>query len=389
MLARLQERGFALAGAIFAMVVIAALIAGAFFAARQELGVGRSSQTYQRAFDAAEAGLNQTVAAWQSGTLNVLAVGATAPPMVHTLGGNTGYDTSLVTRLNREMFLIRSTGYDGSGSSRRVIGAIARLQRIAMNVQAGLTTRGNLRIGGSSFIDGVDSTPTGWTGCAPATDTLPGILAQDSSGITTSGCGNLNCVRGDPKVLEDTTVNDSTFFKFGDLDWTELVAMATKVYGTIGGPLGGTYGPYNNIEPVGTATTCNQGAQSNWGEPGVPPVGAVLVAGCRFYFPIIYVNGSLKLTGGRGQGILLVEGNMEVQGGFEFFGPVIVRGTVTTQGTGGHFNGGLLAANVNLDQSAVLGDAVIKYSSCAIERALTFNAPGRLLNQRSWFEIAQ
>jgi hypothetical protein len=68
---------------------------------------------------------------------------------------------------------------------------------------------------------------------------------------------------------------------------------------------------------------------------------------------------------------------------------VIVRGNLTTQGTGGHFNGGVMAANVDLDMSSVLGDAVITYSSCAITRALQYNAPGRLLAQRSWAELLQ
>ncbi|MDP3775143.1 MAG: hypothetical protein Q8Q85_12850 [Gemmatimonadales bacterium] len=111
------------------------------------------------------------------------------------------------------------------------------------------------------------------------------------------------------------------------------------------------------------------------------------MAGCRNYFPIIYVNGDLKLTGGYGQGILLVSGDLDVQGGFEFYGPVIIRGSLKTSGTGGHFNGGLMAANVDLETSSVLGDAVVTYSSCAIARALQFNAPGRLLAQRSWAEL--
>src|SRR5207245_6912787 len=37
--------------------------------------------------------------------------------------------------------------------------------------------------------------------------------------------------------------------------------------------------------------------------------------------------------------------DISVQGGFEWFGPVIALGHVTTQGTGGHFNGGVMAAD--------------------------------------------
>jgi len=374
-MSRSSQRGFALAGAVFGLVIIATLVAGAFFVARQEMSVGRNNRTFASAFEAAEAGLNRTVAAWNTSMYNGLAVGASALDS-NTLANN-AFWRSDVRRLNSELFLIRVTGMDPSRISQRQVAALTRLQFIAMDINAGLTTRGQLKLGGSSFIDGVDDEPGGW-GCPTSNDTLAGILTRDSSQISTSGCGSFNCVRGSPKIQPDPTINDSTFFKFGDLDWNELVGMATLRFNT-------SVGPLNGIAPVGTSTTCNTANTSNWGEPLRPAA----VAGCVNYFPIIYVNGNLKLTGGRGQGILLVENDLDVQGGFEFFGPVIVRGNLTTQGTGGHFNGGVLAANADLQLSTVLGDAVITYSSCVISRALNANSPGRLLSQRSWAELIQ
>jgi len=89
----------------------------------------------------------------------------------------------------------------------------------------------------------------------------------------------------------------------------------------------------------------------------------------------------------RGQGILIVNGKLDVQGGFEFYGPVIVRGALDTQGTGGHFNGGVIAANVDLDQSSVLGDAMVTYSSCAVARAVNGAASGAKLKERSWVNL--
>ena len=377
MTASRNERGFALVGSIFALVIIASLIAGAFFASRQELSIGRNSQTYQRAFSAAEAGLNNTLANWAGvGSFNGLAVGD-SQTVTATLTGNGGSYTTVVRRLNDELFFVRSTGLDPSNSARRTLAAMTKLLKVAMNFRAALTTRSTLKLGGSAFVDGRDTDPSNWGCPAIPLDTLPAVVTSDSSQITTSGCNNFNCLTGDPKIEEDTTINDSTFFKYGDTDWNELTAMATKVYA------GGA--TLNGMLPVGTATTCTI-TQNNWGEPRR---GVGTIAGCYNYMPIIYVNGDLKLTGGFGQGILLVEGNLDVQGGFEFYGPVIVRGSLSTQGTGGHFNGGLMAANVNLDLNNVLGDAVITFSSCAIERALNYNANGRLLRERSWAEITR
>ena len=155
--------------------------------------------------------------------------------------------------------------------------------------------------------------------------------------------------------------------------------MATIVYN-------GSTGPLNNLAPVGDAATCNTASPSNWGEPYR---GIGTIAGCYDYFPIIHVIGDLSLTGGYGQGILLVDGDLSVQGGFEWFGPVIVLGHVTTSGTGGHFNGGVMAADVNLEQNTVLGNAVVTYSSCTIIRALTASANARLLKERRWMDLTQ
>ena len=57
-----------------------------------------------------------------------------------------------------------------------------------------------------------------------------------------------------------------------------------------------------------------------------------------------------------------MEGDLSVQGGAEFYGPVIVKGSLKTAGTGGHFNGGVLAANVDLEQSSFLGNGVVNFS---------------------------
>jgi hypothetical protein len=370
---RSEERGFALAVSIFALVVIAALITGIFFAARQEMKMGLNSLAAQRAFSAADAGISNAIANWHMGW-NTLATNAEST-WNGTLPGGTGSWSGRVLRLNPQLFFVQVTGTDRDNLATRTLGALSRLLVFDMQLRGALTTQNELKIGGSTFIDGADTNPLGWS-CDPATDTLPGIATGDSAAIQTSGCGGYSCVQGDPKILNDTTITDSTFLKFGDVNWNDLVAMATKVYP-------GSYGPASDFAPVGTATTCNTSVMDNWGDPKVPAT----VAGCSNYFPIIYVNGNLQATGGYGQGILLVNGNLSVQGGWEFYGPVIVKGSVATQGTGGHFNGGLMAANVSLDQDVIVGNAIVTYSSCAIFKALNSNTPGRWLRQRSWVDL--
>ncbi len=369
-----QERGFALAVSIFALVIIAALITGVFFAARQEMKIGENSLTAQRAFNAADAGINDAIANWKTSVWNGLPTGGTAT-FSGSLPAGTGSWNGTVRRLNPQLFFVQVTGTDKNSMSTRTLGALSRLLIMQMQMKGAITTQGQLKIGGSSLINGVDTNPSGW-GCAAVNDTMPGIATHDSTQITTSGCNNYNCVQGKPRISSDPTITDSTFNKFGDLSWNDLVGMATKIYPS-------SYGPASDFMPVGSATTCNKTVLDNWGDPMVP----ASVAGCSNYFPIIYVNGDFKATGGYGQGILIVNGNLDVQGGWQFFGPVIVKGTITTQGTGGHFNGGVLAANINLEQDVILGSAVVTYSSCALFRAMQANSPGRWLRQRSWVDL--
>ena len=56
-----DERGIALAVAVFALVVIGALVAGTFFAGRLEQQTGRNTIYAAQAAEVAEAGLNEAV----------------------------------------------------------------------------------------------------------------------------------------------------------------------------------------------------------------------------------------------------------------------------------------------------------------------------------------
>jgi hypothetical protein len=202
---------------------------------------------------------------------------------------------------------------------------------------------------------------------------VPGIATTDSSDITRSGCQNYNCVAGTPKVIETPAAGDtSTYFNFGSLDWRQLTAMANKI----------VTGNVQGIGPTTSNGACNTADYRNFGEPNKANGGP-----CLDYYPIIYSSGNLTLNTGRGQGILLVEGDLQVQGGFEFYGPVIVRGTLKTAGTGGHFNGGVMAANVDLDQNVVIGNALISFSRCAILKALNASAQLATATERSWYEM--
>ena len=72
-----SERGMALAVAIFALVVVASLVAMAFYSGRLEQRAGRNTMYAAQASDAAEAGAAVILGNWDQYALNNLAVGAT------------------------------------------------------------------------------------------------------------------------------------------------------------------------------------------------------------------------------------------------------------------------------------------------------------------------
>lgn len=374
-----RRNGIAIVAALGGIVVIGALIAGVFFVSSQESQISEGSLVQERAFRAAELGLNTTLANWDNVSMYGMPVGSLD---TMTYSGTGWVDTVVVTKLTAKAYSLLSTATAGTGRlarSRKKTLLSVRLSSPNFNFLGALTVRGATQIGGSSFINGTNTNPAGWAGCAVANDAVAGVAIADSTQITYSGCSTGSCVAGSPRVLQDPTAGDtSKYFEFGDEDWATLTAAASKV-------INGT-ATFSSVNPSVTNGVCNTSDASNWGAPThTTPANA-----CENYFPIIHAKGALstlKLTGNKGQGILLVDGDLEISGGFEFYGPVIVRGRIRSTGTGGKLNGGVMAANVDLEQNTVLGDATITYSSCAVEKAIAGAANPRRLSQRAWTEV--
>lgn len=379
---KVRRKGIAIVAALGGIVVIGALIAGVFFVSSQENQISGGAVVHERAFRAAELGLNTALANWDSPAMSAMAPGGMDTV---TYSGTGWVDTVVITKLTPKAFSLISAATAGTGRlarSRKQTLLSVRLSSPDFNFLGALTVRGGLQIGGSSLVDGNNTNPGGWTGCPVQMDSLAGVAIADSSLIKYSGCNTGNCVVGDPRIEQNPAASDTnTYFKFGDEDWKTLTAAATKVINAAG--------TYNGIGPVVTGGTCTKSNTVNWGAP----VHTVPANACENYFPIIYAKGTstskLSLTGGKGQGILLVDGDLEISGGFEFFGPVIVRGRIKATGTsgGGKLTGAVMAANVEITDNQILGDATIKYSSCAIQRAIDGSANPRRITQRAWTEV--
>ncbi len=374
-----HKRGFALPTTIFALLVLAVLITGAFYMARQEAQIGAAGENAFMAFYVAEEGINRVVANWDPATFSAL-----APWSDTTLTGtlNQGAWTVAVTRMTDRLFFLESSGAVSRGGvllsgARRRIGVAVRVNAAEINPPAALITRGNTEVRAGAEVNGFDQDPPGWsTLCNGPTENKAGIITDDTTQIDFKGKGD---VLGDPTMQEDTTITDATFTKFGDLLWEDLVDLAAiRLSG----------GAINTIQPDSTAGgVCLTGNPTNWGNP------LDIDGACADYFPIIHSTGpylSIQ-SGGMGQGILLVDGDLDLRGNFTFHGIVIVQGNFETQGTGNRIYGAVMASNADLDSQALVGGSQVTYSACAVTRAVLNNQAltrARSFPERSWMDLS-
>lgn len=369
--------GIAMATALGGLVIIGVMIAGVFFTSNQELRVGTNTFVQERAFRAAEFGLNTSLANWNNAEMVLLAIGGTKK-IVYDSSAKGWRDSVTITRLNATSYIIVSTGtaFGGiQGEARRRNALLVRLSVPKMDFPGALTIRGISKTGGSSLLSGLDVNPTGWT-CPGALENVAG-LASGGGALDLVGCPANSCMLGAPAaLLSDAGAADTaTYFDFGDESWTTVTKYATKAYEPGNAP--SSIGPKLNADG-----TCNTGHASNWGD-------ASGSGACKDYFPIIHAKGTasdFNLSSGSGQGILFVEGNLKLAGGFTFNGPIVVRGTVETSGTN-TVRGALAAANMSGGTNSVLGTALITYSSCAVNRALENAIPPKRIVDRAWMEV--
>ena len=105
-----NERGMALAIALFALVIIGSLVAGTLFSGRLEQQSGSNTLYGSQAAEAADAGVSDVIGTTTAPTLLALPVGGAAANLGNiSLGGRVDA-TREISRLTSSVFLVRSTG---------------------------------------------------------------------------------------------------------------------------------------------------------------------------------------------------------------------------------------------------------------------------------------
>jgi len=373
--------GFALFMALGALVIIAVLIAGSSFITTQEARLGQNQLVQSRAMAAAEYGLNKIQADWDKTPNLQMAVGDFYD-ISYTI---TNQGTAMVryVRLNNETFWIISEGRATVGNSVSAartavkrVGAILRLRIPTIKTEGAVTTGGDVVVKGAGQIRGNNNTAPGWTGCAAAPDKAALVIGPDA----TTSIQKASNVTGTPQVTKSALAADSnTYVRFGDETWTALVAGANITVTEMS----------DGVPDTLANGTCKKSSITNYGEPWRTAQHAGAITACNNYFPIIYVSQTTSSHGGRGQGILIINGDFSFNAGFEWHGLIIVKDDITKANGHATVYGGIMARNADpaADEQDFNGTVDILYSACSLERAMRGSAQVLQARQRAWTEL--
>lgn len=256
-------------------------------------------------------------------------------------------------RLSAGVFLARAEGSYGL-AQRRIRSRAALLFEIAdplailAQFPGAFGTVGAVNLVGNAVIDGSSpaATPSQWLAASCSTWLPPSL---GGAGVT----------------LEPVTAFD----RLGYMSLSTVQQLADRQESGV-----------LDLIPV-SGPDCLRSANANWGAPIDP------AHPCAEYFPLIYSAGDLTVSSGSGQGILVVEGNLQLSAGVRFFGLVLVRGRLV-MAPGADITGAVLAQAAV--QQSFLDNASIHRSDCAIARTLQQSpALNRLKPRRgrSWIPL--
>lgn len=392
---RRHDGGFVLPVALLVLVLLSMISATGLYVARSDYRAAAVTRQAAIALATADAGAALTVATWGQ------VVPALPPPGTSLiLDWQTLPDGSLYRSVVERApigagesaaprVLMHTTGRVAPpGDARRTVAILVEVTggpglccTAAVKVGSRLRISGPKKDNNLPDVDGTDQTPPGWSGaqCTAPTSDLPGTVTSDASGIDERKNGD---VAGSPPIVEDPTLTPADFTTFGGTTYADLAALADASFTT-------SQTLRNKVGPVVAGGTCDTTDPLNWGSPLTPN------GPCGGYFPLVHVAGNLRLQGaGQGQGILLVDGDLQIDDDFEFYGVVIVLGVLKLNGPGQIFGALMVRGGpTGTGRSDLAGGGRVVYSSCAAQRAMESLPPsvtttgGTSAQQSSWFEV--
>lgn len=389
----MRRSGFALPVALVIMVAVSIIATTALQVAITDLQANRANRLASLALFAAEAGADRTLARWSAGPFSSLQPGDSASTGWISLPDGSQY-LSVVLRVDdgtgpTPLFRVRTMGSPGRGArARRQIivmvqsGAASACCDAAVAMAGRLTLRAPKEPGHGKpedwpppQLDGRDHTPSEWAGYCPTPSAgAPGLIIGDEDDLRLQRDAR---VVGAPDLVERRGIGPDVTDRVGSVTYDDLAQGATIVFN------GNRTTIRSDIGPSARRGECDTSDPLNWGAPTKPH------SVCWDYLPVIHSEGSLSIqSDGEGQGVLLVDGDLDISGAFDFYGIVVVKGRIVFRGTG-TLTGALIVGNGanGRNHSQVREGYVVHYSSCATARVSSDVGGARFLPGRHWFEV--
>lgn len=351
------------------LAVLGALAAGSFFAALHEERIDSAAIVRARALAAAEHAAYTIISPqrWRSAWNAAPPVRQIASNDERLAGGATA--TAQVWTLSPYSALVIAEGVAGlpPRDARRRVSLLLSLQRPRIPKAAAVAFTGLSVVDASSITGGLGG---GIGDCLTADSDVAAVSVPPSVPIDTSGCGPMACLSA-ARVVRDTVLagRAKASDEFGQVDRSFLASVGRPV------PPGSDLTPAPVIDASGA---CDASAPANLGDP-------LRVLGpdspCAAFFPVVHAYGDLRLTGGAGQGMLVVDGNLTLLAGARFTGVLLVRGSARFE-DGAQLDGMALANRVS-----VADGSAIRYSACAVEQASRSGARPFPEVTHSWAEM--
>ncbi|NIR46545.1 MAG: hypothetical protein GWN99_19045 [Gemmatimonadetes bacterium] len=382
-----DDCGLALLAVVVFLAVLAAVVASGLHVSIRQSRIARATSAAAPALYAAESGLSAALAAWDAERVDGLPVGGAVMMGAGALATGDRYQTR-VTRLSRfaetgeedagggGYHLLASVGaVRGPGGGRRVVARLLRAPEPARwCCHAAIVSGGGVDVSGGATVSGVDHRPVSGGGdCDGRQDERAGAMIGPAGRVHVDPGSRLE---GAPSVA--TVGPELSLLRAEAAAAFQELARSAEIVVPAGTLL-------DRLRPVvDGAERCDTGEATNWGEPADPG------HPCFDYLPIVHARGDLLLqTGGRGQGVLLVEGDLEVRGDLEFHGLIMIQGQLSWQGA--RSRGAVILLRDDEARARVVGGGELGYSGCALERAL--RSPKLVsphpLAQFSWLEILE
>lgn len=358
------RRGMALAVAIFALVAVAALVHATVAPAVAHRRAVSRLVAFQQAETRAERAVAGVLREWSPERWRAMPVGAVvdhAQPADAPAPASGAVTTLRVARLSRSIFLLRAEASMTAANVPVVARRVLFLELRAAPVPAGpaLTLGGGLSAGPADVIEVGDE-------CATDSVRAPAVMVAPWSQVSWANAASQAAVYRD-----SAAARRDTYDRAAGLDVAALRARADVRL-----EAGAVVAPVPVVEDGRCAA-----ADRHWGEP--LRGGAGLVTGCVTAYPVVAAAGDLRIAGGRGQGVLLVEGRLRISGPFVFSGLIVAPGGVETDGDEVTLEGAVYAGP---DAGATLGAlrSTIRRSACALRDVAAAHAVLGTVPFRAW-----